>query len=117
VVAFANGDPSDALAMHALRIRWKRLRYTAELFSEVAEKDSSEAQSLNELSKRAARMQKRLGELHDFDEAIVRLRRAWGMQAEARTVVLRALAAARVKSAQRAHAEVTAELASWASGV
>jgi CHAD domain-containing protein len=116
VRARASIDPSDAHAMHALRIRWKRLRYTAELFAaHDGTLGQAERAPIEHLAKRAARMQKRLGELHDLDEAIVRVKRAWGLEGSARVAVLDALLGARMAAAERAMTEVGDELSSWAA--
>jgi CHAD domain-containing protein len=117
IAEWANVHPSDTLGMHALRIRWKRLRYSAELFAEPEAEDSAERAHLTEMAKQAARMQKRLGEVHDFDQAILRLRRAWGLEPGARHVVVAALISAREKSAERASRDVAALLASWSNTV
>jgi CHAD domain-containing protein len=81
--------------MHALRIRFKRLRYAADLFEPVL----GEHAAL--LSRQAARMQKRLGELHDVDEALVRIGRAWGLAPRPRAAVLCALRSTRRTLADR----------------
>jgi CHAD domain-containing protein len=96
--------PSDAAAMHALRIRFKRLRYTAELFAPVLP-DPAAA-----LAKPAARMQKRLGELHDLDEALVRVARARSLSDPAAAAVRRALVRARVKAGARVAEDLRQEL-------
>jgi CHAD domain-containing protein len=93
-------DPADAAAMHALRILYKRLRYTAELFA-PAIGDESRA-----IAKRAAHMQKRLGELHDLDEARTHVRRARALPRRAREATLRAIRHARVELAERVRREL-----------
>jgi CHAD domain-containing protein len=55
---------SDPEALHDLRIAYKRLRYTVEAFAGVLPGD------LVQLAQPAARMQSRLGRLHDVDVAI-----------------------------------------------
>lgn len=95
ILKLGGEDPSDPLAMHALRIRFKRLRYAADLFEPVL----GEHAAL--LSRQAARMQKRLGELHDVDEALVRIGRAWGLAPRPRAAVLRALRSTRRTLADR----------------
>jgi CHAD domain-containing protein len=89
VAARAEADVRDAEAMHVLRIREKRLRYTAELFAAPLGAETAH------LAKRAARMQRRLGELHDLDEAITKVGRARGLARATRSAVLAALRAAR----------------------
>jgi CHAD domain-containing protein len=104
VRALAAGDPADGAAMHALRIRFKRLRYAAETFAPLlGERASRTARS-------AAKMQRRLGQLHDIDEAMVRMRRAWGLSPAQRVAVLDALATARVRLVEKAAADLDREL-------
>jgi CHAD domain-containing protein len=91
----AGAPLTDAPAMHALRVRFKRLRYTVELFAPVM------AEPAASLAKPAARMQKRLGELHDLDEALVRVGRARSLSDPAVAAVRRALVRARVKAGER----------------
>jgi CHAD domain-containing protein len=93
---------ADVAAMHALRIREKRLRYTAEIFAEVLPGESAR------LAKDAARMQKRLGELHDYDEAIAVILQARSLPRPARPLVLQALREARDELAERLHDDVAA---------
>jgi CHAD domain-containing protein len=81
--------PEDAEALHELRIAYKRLRYTAETFAEALPSD------LAALAQPAARLQGRLGDLHDVDVASACVRRARGMGPEARGALLAALAAER----------------------
>jgi len=97
--------PSDAAAMHALRIRYKRLRYTAELFAPILGEGASD------LAREAARMQKRLGELHDVDEALTRVARARALPRGARAAVRRALQQTRVRLSARLRRDLAAERA------
>jgi CHAD domain-containing protein len=92
----------DAAAMHALRIRFKRLRYTAELFTPTLGDEAAR------MAKEASRLQTKLGDLHDLDEAIIRMGRAWGLPAEVRTAVLEALRAARGHMAKKCEKELAA---------
>lgn len=108
-------DPDDVTAMHDLRIRYKRLRYTAELFAEAlgAPADGEgDGAALSRRAKGAAKLQKRLGEVHDLDVAQVRMSRAWGLATEHRLAVLEALRAARVRAAERAVRDLAADLES-----
>jgi CHAD domain-containing protein len=91
----AGAPLTDAPAMHTLRVRFKRLRYTAELFAPALGEPAAA------LAKPAARMQKRLGELHDLDEALVRIGRARSLSEPAVAAVRRALVRARVKAGER----------------
>lgn len=93
VAARAEAGVEDVEGMHALRIGEKRLRYAAELF--VASHGARAAT----LCKRAARMQKRLGELHDIDEALMKLKRARGLSKATRDA-----ATSRLSTLRAAHA-------------
>jgi CHAD domain-containing protein len=106
----AGADPRDAAAMHELRIRCKRLRYTAELFAPVLGESAAAA------AKAAAHLQKRLGELHDLDEALVRVGRARGLSPATVRAARRALAAARREAAARAAEGLPAALGRIAAG-
>jgi CHAD domain-containing protein len=75
----------DPDALHQLRIAYKRLRYTVETFADVLPED------LAAIAQGAARMQSRLGDLHDVDVAIVCVRRARALTEESRSELLAAL--------------------------
>lgn len=79
----------NATAMHTLRIREKRLRYTVELFTAQLGEEGSR------LLHHATRLQKRLGDLHDLDEAIATITRAQGISPETQAETLHALRASR----------------------
>jgi CHAD domain-containing protein len=83
--------PDDPEALHRLRIAYKRLRYTVETFADVLSED------LTALAPAAARMQSRLGDLHDVDVGIVCVRRARALTPESRAELLAALARARAE--------------------
>lgn len=104
----AGASPSDGEAMHVLRIRFKRLRYTAELFAPVLAPAALAARG-------AAKLQKRLGELHDLDQALLRVGRAWGLPPRHRATVLAALREARERVATRASEDLAAEVGAWPS--
>lgn len=91
----ARANVHDEPAMHSLRIREKRLRYTAELF----------ANELGEQGRRlvahSTRMQRRLGELHDFDEAIATIARARGLSPDTQRNIIATLRVAREASAAK----------------
>jgi CHAD domain-containing protein len=95
VRACAGADVGDVAAMHALRIRFKRLRYVAELFAPLL------GEAVSAAAKAGARMQKRLGELHDFDEALAKVGRARAIAPRRRDEVLAALRMARARAAVR----------------
>jgi CHAD domain-containing protein len=111
VAARLHARPTDAAAMHALRIRYKRLRYTAELFKPLL----GEATSL--LAREAARMQKRLGELHDLDEALTRVTRARALPRGARAAARRALLRLRARQSARLRRDLVTERARLAAPI
>jgi CHAD domain-containing protein len=81
-----DASTDDAGALHELRIAYKRLRYTAEIFSGVLSLD------LAALAEPAARFQKRLGAIHDLDVAHLVIVRARNLDARIRRNVIRAIA-------------------------
>ncbi|WP_437288585.1 CHAD domain-containing protein [Sorangium sp. So ce406] len=109
VRGLAAADPSDGAAMHALRIRFKRLRYSAETFSPLfGERAERTARS-------ASRLQRRLGQLHDVDEALAQMRDAEGLSPAERAAVTDALGAERARLAHKATEELTRELETLAA--
>ncbi len=101
--AGAHAAGSDAL--HQLRIALKRLRYSAELFGDRCSIDA------RSVEKRAAKLQKLLGHVHDLEEAERRMGRAWGLEAPARAAVLASLSGALTATLQRCARDVPRELA------
>jgi len=95
VRALAGAGVEDAAMMHALRIRYKRLRYTAELFAPIVGERASQ------LARGAARMQKRLGDLHDFDEAVSQVERTRRLSDAARQALRDTLRVARAHAQAR----------------
>jgi CHAD domain-containing protein len=89
-----DAHPSDPTAMHELRIAYKRVRYSADLFAPLL------GPQAKAVAKEAARMQRQLGELHDLDEALRRLRRSRSLAVMTRATVLRALGRARAEKAR-----------------
>ena len=75
----------DVESLHELRVNYKRLRYTVETFGDVLPSD------LAALGQPAARMQSRLGDLHDVDIAISCVLRARALSHDARRELLAAL--------------------------
>jgi CHAD domain-containing protein len=104
VLALAGSGTADGAAMHALRIAFKRLRYTAELLAPALGEGAAA------VAKASAKMQKRLGELHDVDEALVRVARARGLPDPVATALRRALLRARREVAARARRDLGEEL-------
>ncbi len=78
-------SPDDPEALHRLRIAFKRLRYTVETFADALPEE------LSSLGPSAARMQTRLGDLHDVDVALGCVRRARALTHESRADLLAAL--------------------------
>ncbi len=95
VEALRDVPTSDSEQLHALRIRYKKLRYAAEMFADALPLD------LAVLAEPAARFQKRLGDIHDIDMALLAISRARGLPAEVRSLVAKALVEARAKRAKK----------------
>jgi CHAD domain-containing protein len=104
VRALAASDPGDGAGMHALRIRFKRLRYSAETFSPLF------GERAERIAKSASRMQRRLGQLHDVDEALGQMKRAEELPPDERAAVVDALAAERARLAHKTTEELAREL-------
>jgi CHAD domain-containing protein len=82
-------SPEDVEALHRLRMAHKRLRYTVETFADALPND------LAALAEPAARMQGRLGTMHDVDVAVACVRRARSLSEGGRDALLAGLARAR----------------------
>ncbi|WP_437647938.1 CHAD domain-containing protein [Sorangium sp. So ce362] len=104
VRALAASHPSDGAAMHALRIRFKRLRYSAETFSPLL------GERAERIAKSASRLQRRLGQLHDVDEALAQMRKAEELSSDERAAIVEALDAERARLARKATQELAQEL-------
>jgi len=89
-----DASPDDIVALHELRIAFKRLRYTAEIFHDVLSLD------LAALAEPAARFQKRLGTIHDLDVAQSVIARARNLHVRLREEVLAAIAHERAKQVE-----------------
>jgi CHAD domain-containing protein len=74
VHALRNTQTTDGEGLHDLRIAWKELRYACELMAEALPPD------VTALAEPAAKMQKRLGEIHDVDAALAAVSRARAME-------------------------------------
>jgi CHAD domain-containing protein len=92
--------PDDVTGMHALRIAYKKLRYAAEFFTEALPPE------LAQMAEVAARFQKRLGEVHDIDVALVSVARARGLPQACRDRVLAALRQARERKVRKFQGEM-----------
>jgi len=107
-----NASIADVAAMHRVRISSKKLRYTAALLSEKLGDGHPLAMTkplLGTIEKSATKLQKRLGQLHDVDEARLRMGRAWGLDRARRTEVLSALEGLRTKIAATSLADLESE--------
>lgn len=102
---------SEAESMHRVRIAAKQLRYAAELTDSIA------GARVERVVKLAARMQKYLGRLHDLDEALVRMGRAWGLDVAEREAVLVRLARERTELAKRVEKNLPADVAALRAAV
>jgi CHAD domain-containing protein len=91
----AQADVYDVPGMHTLRIREKRLRYTSELFANELGEDG------RRLVTHATRLQRRLGELHDFDEALATVTRARGLAKVTQRRIIATLQVARATCAAK----------------
>lgn len=112
----ARPDAESPPARHELRIRMKRVRYTGELLSKAIAKDGPVAAALADRVKAATRMQKRLGDLHDQDEAIACITRARSVSLGDRMVVHHHLRSARTALEVRIAKELPAVLALLGGG-
>ncbi len=99
--ALAASDPGDGVAMHALRIR---LQTAALLRGDVL--TALRRARAERTAKSASRMQRRLGQLHDADEALAQMRSAEELAPDARAAVIEALAAERARLAHKATEEL-----------
>lgn len=76
---------SDAAGLHDLRIAYKNLRYTAEIFADILPPD------LSAVAEPAKKLQTRLGELHDVDVAIATVESARSLRPAIRARIVRSL--------------------------
>jgi CHAD domain-containing protein len=81
--------PEDSDGLHRLRVAYKRLRYTVDALASALPSDAVA------LAPAAARMQGRLGEIHDVDVALTCVRRARLLDDAARARLVAALEADR----------------------
>ncbi len=85
VDALRSTPTTDEQGLHDLRIAYKELRYACELMSTALPPD------LSALAEPAAKMQKRLGEIHDVDAALLSIARARSLSPLLRARLTRAL--------------------------
>ncbi|AKT37357.1 CHAD domain-containing protein [Chondromyces crocatus] len=104
VQALSGAYTADAIAMHELRIRFKRLRYTADAFAPVL------GPAAKQVASSAAKLQKRLGHLHDVDEALDRVWNARDLDPGARAALHEALTAERAHLAEKVALDLDKEL-------
>jgi CHAD domain-containing protein len=81
----------DPRALHELRIAYKRLRYVVETFTEAL------PAGLGALAPRAARLQNRLGAVHDIDVVVASVKRSRALAPDSRGPLNEALERARVE--------------------
>ena len=109
--AFAEVDASqgarDAEGLHRLRICFKRLRYVIELLRPILGDDAET------IARGATKMQRRLGELHDLDEALGQASRAEVLSVGVRATAVQALEEARARSERKATQALPEVLASF----
>src|SRR5262249_32840977 len=90
----------DVVGLHDLRIAYKELRYAAELFAPALPSD------LAAMAEPAARFQKRLGEIHDVDVALITIRRTRTLDVATRPDAGQHLEAMRVKKVRKYSSEM-----------
>ncbi len=112
--ALPNFETPDTL--HELRIRWKGVRYTGELLAKAIARSGPLAVALTDRVKAATKMQKRLGDMHDLDEAIAAVARARSLAPGDRMVVHHGLRTAREALSTRLAKELPAALSLLDSG-
>ncbi|MGA7122739.1 MAG: CHAD domain-containing protein [Polyangiaceae bacterium] len=91
--------PDDPIALHELRIAYKRLRYVVEIFSEAL------PSQLSGLAQPASRLQSLLGSVHDVDVVLASVKRARSLSHESRRQLLGALTRLREEKTVRYQAE------------
>lgn len=97
-----DASADDPAALHALRIAFKRLRYTTEVFAEALPIDVAA------LAEPAARFQKHLGEIHDLDVARAVITRTRGLSPRVKARALHAIARARARRVEKYLADAAA---------
>ncbi len=85
VDALRNTPTTDDVGLHDLRIAYKELRYACELMATALPPD------IATLAEPAAKMQKRLGEIHDVDAALLSIGRARSLSPLLRAKLVQAL--------------------------
>jgi CHAD domain-containing protein len=101
VDALRDVDVTDVDGMHALRIAYKELRYTAELLVEGLPVEMAG------IPRQAAQFQKRLGTVHDLDVALGAVARARSLSEELRARALEALRRRREEQVDKFRVERT----------
>jgi CHAD domain-containing protein len=107
----ARPDAETPPALHELRIAWKGVRYTGELFAGAIAAHGPAAEAMAARIKAATRMQKRLGDIHDLDEAIASVARARSLRPGDRMVVHHRLRTERAAQSARLAKDLPAALA------
>ena len=98
VRSFIDVDGDDITGLHELRIRFKRLRYAAEMFAGGADGAQRPVQRrMATVAGLAKRMQDRLGALHDVDDALQRAAGAGALDDASRDRLIAALRARRLE--------------------
>jgi CHAD domain-containing protein len=110
VEARRDAPPDDPMRLHDLRIAYKKLRYAVEIFTEALPVD------LAAMAEPAARLQKRLGEIHDIDVAKLSIARAHGLDLTTRQLTLAALFQVRAKRLAKYVAEMYPAVARTGEG-
>jgi CHAD domain-containing protein len=105
----------DAVALHRLRIRFKRLRYTAEMFGGAMRASDAEpalgtAKRHLKIARNAAGYQKELGLVHDCDVALETARSARDIDDATRPALIAALSATRDRLARKTVERIASDL-------
>jgi CHAD domain-containing protein len=105
--------PEDVDRLHRLRIRFKRLRYSAEMLRGAWTPDEARAVVNSSLGRKrlkkfkivaeaASKLQKRLGLLHDADQALLALEAEQSLPGEGQAAIEQGLVDLRTRLVQRA---------------
>jgi CHAD domain-containing protein len=93
-------ESNDVAGLHELRIAYKRFRYTLEFFAPVLPPDLTAAHDA------AVKFQKRLGDIHDLDMALVHVDESDKLSSDLRETLARSFREARTKKVAAFDAEM-----------
>ncbi|MDB4996080.1 MAG: hypothetical protein JWM74_3512 [Myxococcaceae bacterium] len=110
VDSLRGASTDDSVALHDLRIAYKHLRYSIEIFEGALPADVAAVREP------ATKFQKRLGDIHDIDVALETIARARGLTVLVRTKLRTALTAVRGKKIEAYEREMRPTPASALTG-